>query len=224
MIGLLAVAFVGQSYVGQGYYQQYYQPNYNQAYVEKVVFVAVEDPANYYSGLVGSAQRSANREAQAQQLQANADAKIDRLTAVIEALQKRIEASEPPLPSHPGQQISSPPVPTPRNESEAVPPPPTVAQAASKKSNGLAVLSRACASCHTGRSTTGGGHQLFASDGRFTVQDREGLEAIEAAISSRRMPKGSRKLTVRETVAVINAIDEQTGNLALNTNPRKAAR
>src|SRR5512138_2144772 len=89
---LLAVSLIGQSCIAQqvSYAPVQYAQNYNQAYVEKTIFVAVEDPTTYYSGLVGSQQRAVERQAQAQQVQSSTDAKIDRLAALVEALQKRM--------------------------------------------------------------------------------------------------------------------------------------
>lgn len=225
MSALLALAIVGQSCVAAqqqvAYAPVQYQANYaQQAYVEKTVFVAVEDASNYYAGLVGQQQRAAERQAQSQQVQSATDAKLDQLTRLVLDLQKRLEtqANEPPIPSHPGQQISSPPLPSVGPISEAVPPPPTVTQAASVKSAGLALLAQKCQGCHQGRAAKGGGHVLFAADGSFAVRDRDLLDRIETAIASGSMPKGKQQqLTLREYVTIRDYLNEQASGLALNT-------
>lgn len=225
MMSVLAVSLIGQSCVAQQvtYAPIQYAQNYNQSYVEKTVFVAVEDAQTYYAGLVGSQQRQAERQAQAQQIQSSTDAKLDRLAAIVEALQKKLEnqPNGPLLPEKPVPANAPQPVP-----SEAVPPPPTISQAASRASHpGLAILTKHCAGCHQGSATKGGGVVLFASNGQFRTDDSVSLESIESAISSGRMPKRAAKpMTLKEYVAIRDYLNEQAGGLALNTNPRKPIR
>lgn len=236
MSGLLAVSLLGQTCVVQQAYsapiqyaQSYGQTYANQAYVEKTVFVAVEDPQSYYAGLVGSQQRQAERQAQAQQVQSTTDAKIDRLAAIVEALQKRLETQ----PNEPQTLLPPKPqaVPSPSNQpaygSEGVPPPPTVSQASARKSDhvGLATLAKACGACHTGTATAGAGVVLFAVDGSFRGNERDTLERIEAEITSGRMPKPTAKrrepITLKEYVAIRDFLNEQAGPVAMNSTPRK---
>lgn len=245
MFSVLLVAAVGQSCIQQtqpGYVAPVqYQQNYNQAYVEKTIFVAVEDPATYYAGLVGTQQRLAERQQQTQQVQSTTDQKIDQLTRLVTDLQRRLETQqyEPPIPSKPTSapsidQLPRPVVPSPTTPvSEAAPPPPTVAQAASsvvaaesRDSPGLAILAAKCQSCHTGAATKGGGHQLFTADGNFAVRDRDLLDRIESAIATGSMPKGKQQqLTLREYVSIRDFLAKQASGLAIDTsNQRKKIR
>lgn len=238
MTGLLVVALLGQaqSCIAQTYQQtyaapiQYQQQAYNQAYVEKTIFVAVEDPASFYGGLVGQAQRTEARAAQAQQVQASNDQKIDRLTVLVEQLQKRLEVQpneQPLLPPKPSQAVPRPPLPSPgADQAEAAPPPPTVAQAGKRAQHpGLAVLAKSCAGCHGGSAAKGGGVILFAADGSFTAKERDDLERIEAAISSGRMPKRAKQpMSLKEYVAIRDFLTEQASGLALTINQRKRIR
>jgi hypothetical protein len=141
---LLVLACVGQSCIAQQtyaapvqYQQTYAQPYAQNAYVEKTIFVAVEDAASYYTGLVGTAQRAAERQQQAQQSGHQHRSKDRSAYAACLDLQKRLETqqNEPPIPSKPAASAAEPPRPSlpalSPVASEAVPPPPTVAQAAS---------------------------------------------------------------------------------------------
>lgn len=232
MTALLVLAIPGQFCIQQqAPYTApvYQQQTYNQAYLEKTIFVAVEaqEAQAYYGGLVGQQQRAAERQAQVQQAAVSTDAKIDRLAALLEQLQKRLDASEPALPDKPSPaNAPSPPVPalTPV-ASEAAPPPPTIAQASGRSAvphAGLAVLTRSCAGCHSATAKSGGGVVLFATDGSFSARDRDDLERIEAAIASGRMPKRSANLTLREYIAVRDFLTGQASTLAANTtNQRK---
>jgi mono/diheme cytochrome c family protein len=238
--GLVTLVLLGQaqSYISRQSYQPQYQVQfatqaYNQVYNDALTWVAVEQvqsPQQYFGGLVAQEQRAAERQQQAQQATSSTDAKIDRLTALVEQLQRRIDASEPPIPSKPATSAAESPRPSlpalSPVASEAVPLPPTVAQAASVKSAGLALLAQKCAGCHTGTATKGGGHQLFAADGSFAVRDRDLLERIDSAIASGSMPKGKQQqLTLREYVSIRDFLGEQAGSLAINTlNPRKRTR
>jgi mono/diheme cytochrome c family protein len=241
MTSLLLIAAIGQSciaaqqtYAPIQYQQNYAQPYVQNAYIEKVVFVPVEaqDAPAYFGGLVAQQQRAAERQQQAQQVQSTADQKIDQLTRLVLDLQKRLESqqNEPPIPSKPAAPVAEPARPTlpalSPVASESVPPPPTVAQAASSKSAGLALLAQKCAGCHHGTAAKGGGHILFAADGSFIVRDRDLLERIDTAISSGSMPKGKQQqLTLREYVSIRDFLGEQASALALNTtNPRKKIR
>lgn len=225
MSALLALMIVGQSCLVQqqaAYQPVQYQANYaQQAYLEKTVFVAVESPADYYAGLVGQAQRAEQRKTEAQQATASTDARIEQLTRAIEAMQKRIDASEPALPSHPGQQVPSPPLPSLGAAAEAVPPPPTIAQAstsvAARKGNGpgLALLVAKCGACHAGAAQKGRGFKILAADGSLVRLDRVSLENIDAEIASGRMPKASSNLTLREYVTIREFLAEQASGLAL---------
>jgi mono/diheme cytochrome c family protein len=233
---LLVLACIGQSYIAQQavYQPVQYQQAYNQAYVEKVIFVAREpvDAQTYYAGLVGEQQRAQARAAEVQQAASTTDQKIDQLTRLVLDLQKRLESqqNEPPIPSKPAAPAAQPALPSlPAVSpalSEAVPLPPTIAQAASVKSAGLALLAQKCAGCHAGRGEKGGGHILFAADGTFAVRDRDLLDRIESAIASGSMPKGKQQqLTLREYVSIRDFLNEQASSLALNTlNPRNKTR
>jgi mono/diheme cytochrome c family protein len=245
MTSLLLIAVIGQSCVQQQvayspvqYAQTYVQPSYAQ--VEKTIFVAVEDPVTYYAGLVGTQQRLAERQQQVQQIQSTTDQKIDQLTRLVTDLQRRLETqqNEPPIPSKPAaassfDQLPRPVIPSPATPlSEAAPPPPTVAQASSsvvadgsRIGPGLAILSAKCAGCHTGAATKGGGHQLFAVDGSFSVGDRDLLDRIESAIATGSMPKGrQQQLTLREYVSIRDFLTERASGLALDTNGSRKKR
>jgi hypothetical protein len=210
---------VGQSCIAQTYTAPVqYQQTYAQSYVEKTVFVAVEAP-DYYAGLVGAAQRSADRQAQVQQAAATTDQKIDRLAALVEQLQRRLETppdAQPPLPEKPGQ---------PPPQSEAVPPPPTVSRASlpARPSGAVAVLTQHCAKCHTG-SGSQGGFTLFDRPGQLARLDPDSLQSIRAAVLSGSMPKGRGPLTLREFAAINDYVSGQTGPVALNTIPRRKTR
>jgi mono/diheme cytochrome c family protein len=238
VIAFVALALTGQSCIAQQAVSyapvQYQQQAYNQAYVEKTIFVAVEaqDAPTYYGGLVATQQRAAERQAQAQQATASTDARIEQLTRAIEALQKRLEtqASEPALPSHPGQ-TPAPPVPSLSPvSSEAAPPPPTIAQASTSISArkgitpGLALLVSKCGACHTGAAQKGRGFKILAPDGSLAKLDAVSLDAIDAAITSGRMPKRAPNLTLREYAAIRDYLNEQAGGLALNTVQRRKIR
>jgi mono/diheme cytochrome c family protein len=231
VITLMAIAALGQSCIAQQvayqpvqYAQTYAQP-YNQSYVERTIFVAVEaqDAPAYYAGIVGQAQRAAERQQQTQQVQSSTDQKIDRLAALVEQLQRRIDASEPPPPDKPRAPSPAVPAVAPVS-SEAVPPPPTISQASQRTGQhvGLAVLTKSCAGCHSGAASKGGGVGLFAADGSWSVRDKDDLERVEAAIISGRMPKRSSNLTLREYATVRDFLIEQANGLAFNTtNQRK---
>jgi mono/diheme cytochrome c family protein len=234
---LLVLACVGQSCIAQQTYaapvqcqQTYAQPYAQNAYVEKTIFVAVEDAASYYTGLVGTAQRAAERQQQAQQATSSTDAKIDRLTALVEQLQRRIDASEPPIPSKPAAQPALPAlVPS---QSEAVPPPPTISQAASLRTidtagkgthPGITVLAANCAECHGKNGTRKGGRQFFDRSGQTLEADAVALSAMRDAILAGTMPPQDRKpLTLREFASINELVNQQASGLAVNTtNQRK---
>jgi mono/diheme cytochrome c family protein len=236
MIGLLALVLVAQTqscvaaqqtYAAPVQYQQTYNQAYVQnAYVEKTIFVAVEN----YGELVGQQQRAAARQEEAQQAQqvaTSTDAKIDQLTRLVLDLQKRLETqqNEPPIPSKPAASAAESPRPSlpalSPVASEAVPLPPTVAQAASVKSAGLALLVAKCGACHTGAAQKGGGFTIFAADGSLAKLDAVSLDAIDAAIASGRMPKRAPNLTLREYAAIRDYLNEQASGLAINTNNQR---
>lgn len=233
MIALLAVTALGQTCITQQVaYQpvQYQQQAYNQAYVEKTIFVAVEDPQAYYAGMVGTQQRLAERQQQAQQAAATTDAKIDQLTRIVEALQKRLEAQPNEQPQAqqsllPPRPVASPSTPA----SEAVPPPPTVIQAAANGVRqgthpGIAILAANCAGCHGKDGTSKGGRQFFDRSGTTLQADASDLQAMRDAILSQRMPPQSAKrspLTLREFATINDLMNERMNNVALNTLPRK---
>jgi mono/diheme cytochrome c family protein len=224
---LLAIAVLGQSCIQQQvtYAPAQYAQTYQQAYNVQTLVVPVENAETYYLGLVGQAQRQAERQQVAQQATATTDARIEQLTRAVEALQRRIEASEPPLPTHPGQQATNPILPSLGAMSEAAPPPPTIRQASlpGRRHVGLEALTRACAGCHQGAAAAGGGIGLFAANGEFLPGDRDTLASIEAAIISGRMPKRAKSpMSLKEYVAIRDFLNEQGASLALTPSSRKS--
>jgi hypothetical protein len=182
-----------QTYAAPTYYQQ----TYAAPFIEKTIFVAVQDP--YFSNLVGQ-QARAELKAKAETDQAiDLATRVGQLADAVGRLEARIGAASPGQPPQP----TGPPVaPTPDSGSPAQPaqpppPPPTPVVPAPSAGGGqppaavLAILTRNCVKCHTTPSKAGGGFNLFGADGKLVALSPLDKILIDQQVYSGDMPKNA---------------------------------
>lgn len=199
------------SYVQPTYAAAYVAPA---AYVEKTVFIAVEDQTDYYGGLVGSAHRSEQRKAAAEAQQAQVHAKIDALTAEVRRLQQvqqtpPLPSKSPPLPGKSAPDPDAPPSGYPEPSEAAPPPPPIPSPPVPPRQVGatipnppepvLTTLRNNCARCHSGLARSGKGFKIFEDDKKtLAAIAPAGLVKIDQAVWSGKMPQDGQKFTDKE--------------------------
>lgn len=174
-----ATTYRQQAYVAPiQYVQQYVAP-----YVEKVQFVAVEDP--YYAGLVGQRVRAELKVKQEVQGEQDLATKVGQLADAVGRLESKIGGTAPvvPIPPNPDQ----PPLPP----TPGVPPTTGTSQ---PNAAVLAVLKTSCLKCHTAPAKAGGGFIMFAEDGTLAALSPLDKVLIDQAVYSGDMPKGGKPL------------------------------
>jgi hypothetical protein len=160
--------------------QQYVAP-----YVEKVAFVAVEDP--YYAALVGDRVRAELKAKQEVQGEQDLAARVGQLAEAVTKLEGRISGNPAPPPPTTPTAPDQPPPPTP------APVPPT-SDAGQPPAAVLATLKSACLKCHTAPAKAGGGFVMFNEDGSLAALSPLDKVLIDQAVYSGDMPKGGKPL------------------------------
>ena len=221
-----------QSYAVQSYAAPvYYQQAYAAPYIEKVAFVAYEQPDAYYSSLVGNQVR-AQLKAKAN-LEAGADLadRVGQLALAVGRLEARIGGPVPgpmpqpgpgpgpmPMPG-PGPGNGTPPVPLPGQPPP--PPPPSVdnppgppVPAGQPNAKVLAILKTSCIKCHKAPAKAGGGFILFNQDETLAALSPLDKVLIDQQVYSGAMPKDSNPLEADAYSALRAWVNEDTDAIA----------
>lgn len=187
----------------QQYVQQYAAP-----YVEKTLFVAVEDP--YYAGLVGERVRAELKAKQEVQGEQNLATKVGQLADAVGRLESKIGGVAPPTPA---------PVPTPPSTPDQPPPPPPpnvppTTGTTQPNAAVLATLKTSCLKCHTAPAKAGGGFVMFGEDGTLAALSPLDKVLIDQAVYSGDMPKGGKPLEADAYSALRAWISEDADAIA----------
>lgn len=167
--------------------QYYSQASYVAPYVEKVQFVAVEDP--YYANLVGERVRAELKVKQSVQGEQDLAARVGQLAEAVGRLESKIGGSASPVPV---------PVPVPPSPDQPPPPPvpsvPPTTGTTQPNASVLAILKTNCLKCHTAPAKAGGGFIMFGEDGTLAALSPLDKVLIDQALYSGDMPKGAKPL------------------------------
>jgi len=166
------------------YVQQYAAP-----YIEKVQFVAVEDP--YYAGLVGERVRAELKVKQEVQGEQDLATRVGQLAEAVGRLESKIGGVAPPTPD---------PVPATPSTPDQPPPPPVPSvpptTGTGREPNAVVgtILKTNCLKCHTSPAKAGGGFIMFQEDGAIANLSPLDKVLIDQAVYSGDMPKGGKPL------------------------------
>lgn len=189
--------------------QYYSQASYVAPYVEKVQFVAVEDP--YYAGLVGERVRAELKAKQEVQGEQDLATRVGQLADAVGRLESKIGGA---VPIPPGPDVS-PPAPTP--DQPPAPPTPTVpptTTTSQPNATVLAILKTNCLKCHAAPAKAGGGFVMFSEDGNLAALTPLDKVLIDQSVYSGDMPKGGKPLEADAYSALRAWISEDSEAIA----------
>lgn len=173
---ILAAALAGQ------YPRVYAQPQaaaYQQprAYAEKVIlqFVPSLTANEYYGGVVGAATRDEQAKAATARQADELDARLEKLTATVEALRQAVSSAPPAS--------NSSTVPPP-------PPPPAIPQPVDGRAAVTTIFQKNCAACHTAPARAARGIVLLNPDGTLAPIAPATVVRIDHATYDGTMPPG----------------------------------
>lgn len=202
------VASYRQSYAVQSYAAPVYQQAVVAPYVEKISFVAVEDP--YYANLVGSQVRAELKAKQNIEADADLASKVGQLADAVGRLEARIGGAANPVPAPQPMPAPTPDQPPPPPVPGPNPPPPTTQPNAAV----LGYFKANCLKCHASPAKAGAGFVMFNEDGSLANISPLDKVLIDQQLYSNAMPKGGKEITTEEYSNVRAWIFEDTDAIA----------
>jgi hypothetical protein len=197
------------TYAAPVQYQAYAAP-----YVEKVAFVAVEDP--YYANLVGSQVRAQLKAKENLEAGADLAQRVGQLADAVGRLEAKIGAGAAtvPVPTTPDQAPPTQPPPPGPGASVPSPVPPPPVPAGQPNAAVLAVLKTNCLKCHTDPAKAGGGFVMFDTAGALANLSPLDKVLIDQSVYSGDMPKGGKPLEADAYSAIRAWINEDADAIA----------
>lgn len=200
------------AYASPAYQQQ--AVSYGHPYVEKTIFLAVEQPDAYYASLVGSQVRAELKAKASLEADADLATRVGQLAEAVTRLEGKISGNVPaPTPDPPPTPGQPPPPPTPPDP-QPIPGPGASGPAGAPSAEVLAYLRTSCLKCHTAPAKAGGGFVMFDEGENLVALSPLDKVLIDQAVYLGDMPKGGKPIPEKDYSALRAWIAEDAEAIA----------